>query len=106
MREPLAAGADVAGRGAMEHFGDRLLEISKLVQLGRLELDLASAEFGRALSRIRVWPLDLAVCPESTRLDFQSDPADELIAATSVIHHVPLLTPDRRILKSKLVPLA
>jgi PIN domain nuclease of toxin-antitoxin system len=39
-------------------------------------------------------------------LDFQSDPADELIAATSVVHKVPLLTRDRRILSSNVVPFA
>ena len=53
-----------------------------------------------------LWPLDLAVCRTSTRLDFRSDPADELIAATSVVHKVPLLTRDARLRKSKVVPLA
>jgi predicted nucleic acid-binding protein len=33
-------------------------------------------------------------------------PADELIAATSVVHRVPLVTRDRQIRRSKLVPLA
>jgi PIN domain nuclease of toxin-antitoxin system len=39
-------------------------------------------------------------------LDFDSDPADEIIAATSVVHRVPLLTRDRRMRRSKLVPIA
>jgi hypothetical protein len=34
------------------------------------------------------------------------DTADELIAATSVVHGVPLLTRDRAIRRSKIVPLA
>jgi PIN domain nuclease of toxin-antitoxin system len=83
-----------------------LWEISKLIQLNRLKLDTDSVEFNRALSRIRIWPLELAVCRQSTMLDFQSDPADELIAATSVVHKVPLLTRDRRILSSNVVPFA
>ncbi|MEO5923628.1 MAG: type II toxin-antitoxin system VapC family toxin [Bryobacteraceae bacterium] len=83
-----------------------LWEISKLAQLGRIDLDTESAEFNRALSRVQIWPLDLAVCRQSTRLDFHSDPADEIIAATSLVHRIPLLTRDRRIRKSKLVPLA
>ena len=83
-----------------------LWELAKLNQLGRISLDLDSPEFTRALGRIRVWPVDMPVSLQSTRLDFASDPADELIAATSVIHRVPLLTRDRRILKSKLVPFA
>ncbi len=83
-----------------------LWELAKLVQLNRIELDLDSVEFAHALSRVRIWPLDLAISRQSTRLDFKSDPADEIIAATSVVHRIPLLTRDKRILKSKLVPFA
>jgi PIN domain nuclease of toxin-antitoxin system len=81
-------------------------ELAKLVQLRRIDLDLEDAEVTRVLSRIQVWPIDLVVARQSTRLDFASDPADELIAATSVVHNVPLLTRDRRIRASKIVPLA
>jgi PIN domain nuclease of toxin-antitoxin system len=83
-----------------------LWELAKLVQLGRLRLDLENGEVVRAISALHVWPIDLDICVESTRLDFDGDPADELIAATSVVHSVPLLTRDRRIRKSRLVPLA
>jgi PIN domain nuclease of toxin-antitoxin system len=83
-----------------------LWELAKLVQLGRLSLDLASPDFTRALAQVQIWPLDLAVCRQSTALDFHGDPADEIIAATSVVHRVPLVTRDRRIRRSKLVPLA
>jgi PIN domain nuclease of toxin-antitoxin system len=82
-------------------------ELAKLVQLGRIEIDLDDAEVGRLLSGIHVWPLDLDVSVQSTRLDFRGgDPADELIAATSVVHKVPLLTRDRRIRRSRMVPFA
>ena len=83
-----------------------LWEVAKLVQLGRLRLDLDDREVARTLSKLHVWPIDLAIARASTRLDFQGDPADELIAATSVVHEVPLLTRDRRIRRSKIVPLA
>jgi len=83
-----------------------LWELAKLTQLGRVTLDLGSPELGEALSSIHVWPLDLTVARVSTALDFRSDPADELIAATSVVHSVPLLTRDRRIRRSRMVPLA
>jgi predicted nucleic acid-binding protein len=33
-------------------------------------------------------------------------PADKLIAATSIVHKIPLLTRDRRIRDSRIVPLA
>ncbi len=81
-----------------------LWELSKLVQLGRITLDLDDQDVTTALSRVHVWPLDLEISRASTRLDFSGDPADELIAATSVVHRIPLVTRDRRILRSKIVP--
>ena len=83
-----------------------LWELAKLKQLRRIEIDLDSEEVIRVLSRLTVWPLDLAVARRSTELDFRGDPADEIIAATSIVQSVPLLTRDRRIRSSKLVPLA
>jgi PIN domain nuclease of toxin-antitoxin system len=83
-----------------------LWEICKLVQLGRLALDLDDPEVARTLRRIQTWPLTLEVCRESTRLDVSSDPADELIAATSIVNGIPLLTRDRKLLRSKRIPLA
>ncbi len=83
-----------------------LWELAKLSQLGRVVLDIHSAEFARALAKIHIWPIDLAVCRRVTALDFKGDPADQLIAATSMVHNVPLLTRDRRLRSSKLVPLA
>jgi PIN domain nuclease of toxin-antitoxin system len=83
-----------------------LWELAKLVQLRRIDLELEDADVVRTLSRLHLWPIDLPVSLQSTRLDFQGDPADELIAATSVVHRVPLLTRDRRIRRSRIVPLA
>jgi PIN domain nuclease of toxin-antitoxin system len=82
-----------------------LWELAKLVQLRRLDMDLDDPVVVRTLSSMQVWPIDLAVSRQSTRLDFAGDPADELIGATSVVHRVPLLTRDRRIRASKIVPL-
>ncbi len=79
-------------------------ELAKLVQLGRVKLDLDDPELTAAWSSIHVWPLDLEIARVSTQLDFTGDPADEIIAATSVVHRVPLVTRDRRILRSKIVP--
>lgn len=83
-----------------------LWELAKLAQLGRVTVDLDDAEIARTLQQLHVWPLDLEVARMSTRLDFDGDPADELIAATSVVHRLPLLTRDRTILGSDVVPLA
>ena len=83
-----------------------LWEIAKLAQLGRIAVDLDDVEVVRALARIHVWPLTREIAHASTRLDVRGDPADELIAATSVVHKIPLVTRDRGLLKSKVVPLA
>ena len=83
-----------------------LWELAKLAQLGRIEVDLDDPEVDAVLAGLEVCPLDLAVAKASTDLDFDGDPADELIAATSIVHGVPLLTRDREILRSKRVPLA
>ncbi|MBI3073183.1 MAG: PIN domain-containing protein [Deltaproteobacteria bacterium] len=83
-----------------------LWEIAKLVELGRVELDLDDQEVRAALRALHVWPIDLDVCLALREIDFKSDPADELIAATSLVHRAPLVTRDRAILKSRVVPLA
>ena len=83
-----------------------LWEIAKLHQLKRISLGLDDPELARILTKLHVWPLDVPVCRAVAELDFRGDPADEIIAATSVVHRVPLLTRDRRILGSRLVPLA
>ena len=83
-----------------------LWELAKLIQLGRVAVDIEDRDLTRVLSRIHVWPIDLEVARASTQLDFRSDPADELIAATSVVHNITLVTRDRIIQNSKTVPLA
>ncbi|MBK8097117.1 MAG: hypothetical protein IPK26_08420 [Planctomycetes bacterium] len=55
---------------------------------------------------MHLWPITLEVCRTTLTLDFESDPANEIIAATSIVHHVPLLTRDARLRRSKLVPVA
>lgn len=83
-----------------------LWEIAMLAELGRIEVDLDDFELTRVLTRVSVWPLDLDVCRAIRSLDVRGDPADDLIAATSLVHRVPLLTRDRRLRRSKIVPLA
>lgn len=83
-----------------------LWEIAKLAQLRRIELDLDDPLVVRTLAAVHVWPITAEIAKASTRLDVRSDPADELIAATSVVHHVPLLTRDRHLHRSRTVPFA
>jgi PIN domain nuclease of toxin-antitoxin system len=81
-----------------------LWEFAKLAQLGRIVVDLDDADVVRTLSRVHVWPVTREIARASTRLDVRSDPADELIGATSVVHRVPLVTRDRVLRKSRLIP--
>ena len=83
-----------------------LWELAKLVQLNRLRVNLDDRAVRHAIGSLHLWSVDLEIAQASTRLDFAGDPADELIAATSVVHDVPLLTRDRRIRRSRMVPLA
>lgn len=83
-----------------------LWEISKLIQLRRITLDLESPAFRRLLAQLTVYPITLEIARQSSALDFRSDPADEIIAATSIVENIPLLTRDRKILRSKVVPFA
>ena len=83
-----------------------LWELAMLTKLGRITLDLDDPEVKALLTSVHVWPLDLDIALASTRLDFRGDPADQLIAATSVVHRIPLMTRERNIRRSRIVPLA
>lgn len=83
-----------------------LWELAMLVRKHRVKMDLDSTEFRTWLRHLTVFPISLDIAHQSTHLDFASDPADEIIAATSVVESIPLLTRDRLIRKSRIVPLA
>lgn len=83
-----------------------LWELAMLAQRGRLDIDINSPEVLRELDQTHIWPITLEIAIASTQLDFRSDPADMLISATSVIHRIPLVTRDRLIGRSQVVPLA
>jgi PIN domain nuclease of toxin-antitoxin system len=83
-----------------------LWELSKLAELGRISLDLNDPDFEDAMSRVHVWPITLEICRAIAGLDFDSDPADEIIAATSVVEGVALVTRDKKLRGSKVVPIA
>ncbi len=83
-----------------------LWEITKLRQKRRIAIGLDHPVLASALRRIHVWPISVDVCRNMLALDFWSDPADELIAATSLTYGAPLVTRDARIRRSKLVKFA
>lgn len=81
-------------------------EIAKLHQFGRIRYGLDHPQIAAALDMVQVWPISRQVCLNLASLDFQSDPADEIIAATSLTYHVPLVTRDKRIRTSRIVEFA
>jgi PIN domain nuclease of toxin-antitoxin system len=82
-------------------------EIARLHEGGRISIGLDNPQLRDLLSNLHVWEIDIDVCEAMVlRLDFKSDPADELIAATSVLHNAPLVTRDAQILASQTVPFA
>jgi PIN domain nuclease of toxin-antitoxin system len=58
-----------------------------------------------SLFLLRKHPMACVFCQVSLSL-LDSDPADEIIAAISLVHRVPLMTRDRKMRRSKLVPIA
>ena len=81
-----------------------LWEIAKLAQIGRIAVDLEDPDVVRVLGQVHVWPLTREVAHVSTQLDVKGDPADQIIAATSVVYRVPLVTRDKVIRRSRHVP--
>src|SRR5689334_13361540 len=59
-------------------------ELAMLERAGRITPMLDSEILVKALPRITVYEIDREVAGAIRRLDFRSDPADELIAATSL----------------------
>jgi PIN domain nuclease of toxin-antitoxin system len=80
-----------------------LWEIETLHRKRRIMHGLSYSPLATALSRMKIWPITPEVCLNLHALDFASDPADELIAATSLTHNVPLVTRDARIRVSKVI---
>ncbi len=83
-----------------------LWEIYKLNEIGRIKINFNNPEVTKFISSLTIYPIDLKIFEALQIIDFKSDPADEIIAATSIAYKIPLLTRDQKILKSKKVPLA
>ena len=82
-----------------------LWEIAKLHQLGRAAYELDHETFAIPVDRVHVWRMTRQACLNSRALHSESDLANEIIAATSLIHNIPLLTRDSRLRKSGAVKL-
>jgi PIN domain nuclease of toxin-antitoxin system len=82
-------------------------EVALLVRKGRIELPVSVAEWLSGLessARWRIVALDARIALDADGLEMHEDPADRFIVATALRCAVPLVTKDRAIRASKLVP--
>lgn len=80
-----------------------LREIETLFRDKRIEYGLDYPGLQAVLETLTIWPVDAETCLALRELDFHSDPADELIAATSLVKRVRLVTRDGRLRNSRLL---
>jgi PIN domain nuclease of toxin-antitoxin system len=78
-------------------------EVAKLVEYGRLSLDLPVSEWlsgALGYPGVILLPISPDIVVESTELpgNFHRDPVDQMIVATARIYQVPLLTSDDKII--------
>ena len=81
-------------------------ELAWLAQNGRIELSVSVESFVRQLvAPVILRPVTPEIAALSVRLpnEFPKDPADRLIAATSMVEGMRLVTADARIRQSKVV---
>jgi PIN domain nuclease of toxin-antitoxin system len=78
------------------------LEVATAVTKGRITLDrgvLDWLEQALALPKVELLPLTLLIAVKAAQLgnDFPGDPADRVIAATSIVESAPLVTKDSKV---------
>jgi PIN domain nuclease of toxin-antitoxin system len=86
-----------------------LWEVATLVERGRLSFKVSLKEWLDAAAHprsVRMVPMTPSIAAEVASLPktFHRDPADRVIVSTCRVMDLPLLTWDRRILRSRLVP--
>lgn len=83
-----------------------LWELAMLVSKKRIIFDFDAIEWKVFSRDLKILPITQEIAMQSMVLDFKADPSDHIIAATSIVHNIPLMTRDEQILKSKIVPFA
>ncbi|MEX1032766.1 MAG: type II toxin-antitoxin system VapC family toxin [Cellvibrionaceae bacterium] len=83
-------------------------EIAMLIKKGRIEVDTNAANFvnlflqSRNISVIQI-SSEIAELSTNFGPSISNDPADRLIAATSIIHNAQLVTADKNLIESEIV---
>ena len=86
-----------------------LWEIAWLVENKRIEIDVSIDSFVRkCVSYVQILPITPEIAVRSVRFpkSYPADPQDRIIGATAIVEGIRLLTDDKRIAGSGLVPLA
>jgi len=101
-RKAVRAIDDAAAREELHLSVISCWEVAKLVEKGRLRLELPVRDWiERGLTRagLTLLPLSPAIAVESTELpgEMSLDPADQMIVATARHHSLAVVTPDARI---------
>ena len=84
-----------------------LLELAWLAEKGRVETNLSVESFvGQCASKMTVLPITPEIAARAVSFPdaYPKDPQDRLIGATALVEGVPLVTHDRQIKKSGLIP--
>ncbi len=84
-----------------------LLELGTLASRGRLNLNISLESFlAEVEARFVVLPIKSGACARIAELPatYPKDPADRIIAATALMEGLTLLTEDREIRRSNVVP--
>ncbi len=86
-----------------------LWEIAWLTENKRIEIEVSVDSFvKKCASYVQVLPITQEIAVRSVQFpkSYPNDPQDRIIGATALIEGIRLLTHDKRIVKSGLVPLA
>lgn len=108
---PKEKRAILAGRksGPLAVSAITLWEIAWLAENKRIEIDVSVDSFVRkCASYVQVFPITPEIAVRSVKFpkSFPNDPQDRIICATAIVEGLRLLTHDKQIAKSGLVPLA
>jgi PIN domain nuclease of toxin-antitoxin system len=86
-----------------------LWEIAWLIENKRIEVDVSVDSFvKKCVSYVQVLPITPEIAVRSVKFPktFPADPQDRIICATAIVEDIRLLTRDKQIAKSGLVPMA
>ena len=86
-----------------------LWEMAWLAQNKRIEVDVSVDSFvKKCASYVQVLPITPEIAVRSVQFpkSYPNDPQDRIIGATAIVEGIRLLTHDKRIVKSGLIPLA